>query len=163
MDYNLLQRINDYEELEIFLISLNKYLEDLYEYSLKEKKNLKSQDIVSTLNPTLKVIIESLYGDVLTDEGKMKEVQMKFLDLKNSIKIVTLVFNIEVDSEFKLKLKDFFLKKISKDVLLKYKINSDIGGGIIIQTDKSYFDFSFDSILRDKRDNIVDIINNAKV
>ncbi len=159
MDYKLFSQISDYEELDIFIMSLSLYLEDLDNFSLSKKENIEGNFSIN-MNPILKGIISNLYGDIFMDKNKMKSVYDSFEEIKKNVKIVDLTFNSDIDNFIKIKVKDFFQSKIDKDIIIRYKINPDIGGGIVIQTPSSFFDFSFDYVLKTNLDKIINIMKN---
>ncbi len=159
MDYKLFSQISDHEELDIFIMSLSLYLEDLDNFSLSKKENIEGNFSIN-MNPILKGIISNLYGDIFMDKNKMKSVYDSFMEIKKNVKIVDLTFNSDIDNFIKIKVKDFFQSKIDKDIIIRYKINPDIGGGIVIQTPSSFFDFSFDYVLKTNLDKIINIMKN---
>ncbi len=162
MDYNLFYQIKDFEELEIFLISIEEYINSLLDLNLKDKIKDEGEDILN-IDMTLKGIIENIYGDVFKNSVSMNKIKDSLLYIKNNAKIITIFLSKEIDEGFKFKLKEYFQKNIDKDVLLKYRIKDSIGGGIILETSSKYLDYSFDSVLNANTDKIISIINNDKI
>ena len=160
MDYDLFFKITDYEELDIFIMSIETYIEYLENFELSKKEGIDGEFSIN-INANLKGIISNLYGEIFMDKDKIKNVYTSLLKIKESAKIVDLTFSSDIDSFTKVKLKNFFQDKVNKDVLLRYKINPDIGGGLVINTPSNFFDFSFDYVLKSNTDKIIDIVKNG--
>lgn len=160
MDYDLFFKITDYEELDIFIMSLENYLEYLDNFELSKKEGIEGELNIN-INANLKGIISNLYGDIFTDKEKIKNIYNSLLKIKEEAKVVELTFSTDIDSFTKIKLKSFFQDKVNKNVIIRYKINPDIGGGLVINTPSNFFDFSFDYVLKSSTDKIIDILKDG--
>jgi F0F1-type ATP synthase delta subunit len=160
MDYNLFSKITDYEELDIFIMSLKTYIEYLENFELSKKEGIEGEFTIN-INATLRGIISNLYGDIFMKKDKIKSIYDSLLKIKKNAKMIELTFSTDINSSTKIKLKSFFQDKVNKDIILRYKIKPDIGGGLVINTPSNFFDFSFDYVLKSSTDKIIDIVKNG--
>ena len=65
MDYDLFVKITDYEELDIFIMSLETYIEYLENFELSKKEGIDGEFNIN-INTNLKGIISNLYGEIFT-------------------------------------------------------------------------------------------------
>ncbi len=162
MDYNLASKIRDIEYLNICIRSLNLYIKFIEFRDIQRRVDVNFEgDFV--INTSLLSLLSNTYGistdgKVTDDIEELKRLQSALLDFKKNTKKIYVILSLEATDDFKDKLYNFFREKIKGNVIIAYKIDHSIGGGVVLKTSFSYFDFSYSNVLNQNLDKIIDII-----
>ncbi len=158
MDYNLSAKIRDIEYLNTCIRSLGLYIKfiEFRDIQRRVDANFKGD---FAINNYLSNLLSNIYGNVIDDVEELKKFQTALIDFRKNTKKLYIILSLEATDDFKNKLYNFFREKIQGNIILAYKIDSSIGGGVVLKTSFSYFDFSYSNVLNQNLDRIIDIID----
>ncbi len=163
MDYNLNSKIRDIEYLNTCIRSLDLYIKFIEFRDIQRRVDPNfSGDFV--INNSLSNLLSNVYGThqdgkVMDDITELKKFQNALIEFKKNTKKLYIILSSEATDDFKDKIYSFFREKIQGNVIIAYKIDYSIGGGIVLKTAFSYFDFSYSNVLNQNLDKIINIID----
>ncbi|MHB8443495.1 MAG: F0F1 ATP synthase subunit delta [Patescibacteria group bacterium] len=158
MDYNLSAKIRDIEYLNTCIRSLGLYIKFIEFRDIQRRVDVNFKGDFA-INNYLSNLLSTIYGNVIDDVEELNKFQIALIDFKKNTKKLYIILSQEATDDFKNKLYNFFREKIQGNIILAYKIDSHIGGGVVLKTSFSYFDFSYSNVLNQNLDKIIEIID----
>ena len=158
MDYNLTSKIRDIEYLNTCIRSLDLYIKFIKFRDIQRKVDINFQgDFV--INSLLYNLLSNTYKKVIDDIGELEKFQSALIAFRKNTKKLYIILSLEATDSFKDKMYNFFKERIQENIIIAYKVDYSIGGGVILKTDFSYFNFSYSNVLNQNLDKIINIID----
>lgn len=161
MNFTLPETISSSEDLMTLSLEVSSYAQWFNQFVIANKAGTKYQ----AAQPELSVVA----SDIIRDWAKQEQLTTARLDelieiletIKSRAKTMTITLAAPATAELKKALVSWARDNISPDVLISFRFNATILGGMVVRFGSHVFDWSFRRVIMSERHKIPEILNRV--
>ncbi len=158
---NLPSSISSLQELNVLSLELHEYSKWFAHNAIKERVHAKNGTPPPVLSAGASELVRSASAGKLLSQTILDKLIKDIEDLKKTAKSATITLAAPVNKETKLSLVSACRTNIENNLLVTFKFNSTLCGGMVIQYGSRVFDWSFRRQILENRAQFAEILKRV--
>jgi len=153
--------ISSHQDLAAVIIELRDYLKWLSHHGIMHRLSAKDKSEEPELSSAAKDLLRDIDDKKIESEHVISELINNLENYKLSANSINITLAAPVTSTIKKNLVNWCRKNISQDILVDFKFNATILGGLVIRCGSHIYDWSFRRQILANRDKFPEVLRNV--
>lgn len=162
MKLNLPENVSSQQDLKALILEVQQYAHWFSQNSVKQKySKVKSDEQPPELSPEANSLIKEQAKDQKAEQSSLDELIASLSDIEANAPHITITLAAAAPNSLKKELIGWFRQNVDKNILVNFKFNSTLLGGMVVNYRSHIFDWSFRRQIMATRDHFPEVLRRV--